>query len=97
MTRFPRSRISPVVTINRAVAIAEAGDPGKEWAELERLEGDKRLSDYQPYWAAHAGLLAQLGDTAAAHAAYQRAIGLELDEAVRRFLQKRSAELRGKA
>ena len=88
---------SPVVTINRAVAIAEAGDPREGMAELERLEGDKRLSDYQPYWAARAGLLAQLGDTAAAHAAYQRAIGLELDEAVRRFLQKRSAELRGKA
>ena len=87
----------PVVTINRAVAIAEAGDPREGMAELERLEGDKRLSDYQPYWAARAGLLAQLGDTAAAHAAYQRAIGLELDEAVRRFLQKRSAELRGKA
>ena len=88
---------SPVVTINRAVAIAEAGDPREGMAELERLEGDKRLSDYQPYWAARAGLLAQLGDTAAAHAAYQRAIGLELDEAVRRFLQKRSAALRGKA
>ncbi|HET9534248.1 MAG TPA: RNA polymerase sigma factor [Mesorhizobium sp.] len=88
---------SPVVTINRAVAIAEAGDPREGMAELDRLEGDKRLSDYQPYWAARAGLLAQLGDTAAAHAAYQRAIGLELDEAVRRFLQKRSAELRGKA
>ncbi|MET0940647.1 MAG: RNA polymerase sigma factor [Mesorhizobium sp.] len=88
---------SPVVTINRAVAIAEAGDPREGMAELDRLEGDKRLSDYQPYWAARAGLLAQLGDTAAAHAAYQRAIGLELDEAVRRFLQKRSAALRGKA
>ena len=88
---------SPVVTINRAVAIAEAGDPREGMAELERLDGDKRLSDYQPYWAARAGLLAQLGDTAAAHAAYQRAIGLELDEAVRRFLQKRSAALRGKA
>jgi RNA polymerase sigma-70 factor (ECF subfamily) len=88
---------SPVVTINRAVAIAEAGDPREGMAELGRLEGDKRLSDYQPYWAARAGLLAQLGDTAAAHAAYQRAIGLELDEAVRRFLQKRSAALRGKA
>ena len=88
---------SPVVTINRAVAIAEAGDPREGMAELDRLEGDKRLSDYQPYWAARAGLLAQLGDTAAAHAAYQRATGLELDEAVRRFLQKRSAALRGKA
>lgn len=88
---------SPVVTINRAVAIAEAGDPREGMAELDRLEGDRRLSDYQPYWAARAGLLAQLGDTAAAHAAYQRAIGLELDEAVRRFLQKRSAALRGKA
>ncbi len=84
---------SPVVAINRAVAIAEAGDPEAGIAELDRLADDKRLTDYQPYWAARAGLLTQLGGTATADEAYGRAIGLERDEAVRRFLQNRRAAL----
>ena len=57
------------------------------------LGDDKRLEGYQPYWAARAGLLARLGQTTPATAAYDQAIGLERDPAVRRFLQKRRAEL----
>jgi RNA polymerase sigma-70 factor, ECF subfamily len=52
-----------------------------------------RLAQYQPYWAARAGLLARTGDTTAANDAYGRAIGLEADPAVRRFLQRRRKEL----
>jgi RNA polymerase sigma-70 factor (ECF subfamily) len=84
---------SPVVTINRAVAVAETSGAEAGLAELDRVAGDRRLGDYQPYWAARAGLLARLGDPAAADEAYRRAIGLEPDAAVRRFLQQRRAAL----
>jgi RNA polymerase sigma-70 factor, ECF subfamily len=86
---------SPVVAINRAVAIAETDGPAAGLAALAALEGDGRLSEYQPYWAARAALLAAAGDIDAADAAYQQAIGLERDPAVRRFLQHRRAAMRG--
>ena len=84
---------SPVVAINRSVAVAEINGAVAGLAELDRLADDPRLADYQPYWAARAGLLVRAGFTADAAAAYQRAIGLEPDLAVRRFLQGRLAAL----
>ena len=85
---------SPVVAINRAVALAETGHAAAGLAALDALADDARLADYQPYWAARAGLLARTGDATAADQAYERAIGLESDPAVRRFLQTRRAALR---
>jgi RNA polymerase sigma-70 factor (ECF subfamily) len=84
---------SPVVAINRAVAVAEVEGAAAGLAALDRLAGDPRLVDYQPYWAARAGLLVRAGSAADAAAAYRRAIGLEADPAVRRFLQGRLAGL----
>lgn len=80
---------SPVVAINRAVAIAEAHGAAHGLAALDAIGADARLADYQPYWAARAGLLARHGEIEAADTAYRRAIGLEADPAVRRFLQQR--------
>ena len=85
---------SPVVAINRATAIAETHGAAAGLAALDALADDRRLADYQPYWAARAGLLRQTGEVEAAEEAYDRAIGLEADPAVRRFLQQRRAELR---
>jgi RNA polymerase sigma-70 factor, ECF subfamily len=85
---------SPVVAINRAVAVAETTGAAAGLAALETWSGDTRLVQYQPYWAARAGLLARLGNTEAAEDAYQMAIGLEADPAVRHFLQQRRSELR---
>ena len=68
---------SPVVAINRAIAIAETDGPAAGLAALAALEGDARLAQYQPYWAARAALLAAAGDIDAADAAYEQAIGLE--------------------
>jgi RNA polymerase sigma-70 factor (ECF subfamily) len=84
---------SPVVAINRAVAIAEVEGTPAGLAALYVLGDDKRLQDYQPYWAARAGLLARLGTIGKAAEAYDRAIGLERDDAVRRFLQAERAKL----
>jgi len=87
---------SPVVAINRAIAIAQARGAAAGVCALDALAQDARLADYQPYWAARAGLLARSGDAAAADQAYARAIGLESDPAVRDFLQRRRAELGGR-
>jgi RNA polymerase sigma-70 factor (ECF subfamily) len=86
---------SPVVAINRAIARAETGGAAAGLAALDELASEPRLSEYQPYWAARAELLMRAGRSAAADEAYQRAIGLESDPALRRFLQERRAELGG--
>lgn len=85
---------SPVVAINRAIAIAETRGPAAGLAALDALIEDPRLSDYQPYWAARAGLLARTGAAADADRAYELAIGLESDPAVRRFLEQRRDAVR---
>jgi len=82
---------SPVAAINRAVALAEAQGAAAGLAALAAMAGDERLAQYQPYWAARAELLARTGERAEAQAAYDQAIGLEADPAVRRFLQRRRA------
>jgi len=84
---------SPVVAINRAIAIAETRGPAAGLAALDSLADDGRIAEYQPYWAARAGLLTRAGNLAAADAAYQLAIGLEVDPAVRAFLQQCRAGL----
>jgi len=84
---------SPVIAINRALALAEVEGPAAALAAMPDPAKDPRINNYQPYWAARADLLARTGDGAVASAAYDQAIGLERDPAVRRFLQKRKAGL----
>ena len=86
---------SPVVALNRAIAIAEIRGAQAGLAALDELADEARLADYQPYWAARAGLLERAGVVAGADDAYRRAIGLEADPAVRRFLQQRRERLGG--
>jgi RNA polymerase sigma-70 factor, ECF subfamily len=75
------------------VALAEADGTAAGLDALRELEGDARLRDYQPYWAARAELLARSGDKPGAAEAYRLAMGLERDEAVRRFLQRKAEAL----
>jgi predicted RNA polymerase sigma factor len=83
-------RISP--TLGRltgyAAALAEATGPEAGVAVLDGLEPEAVLS-YQPYWAVRAHLLQRLGKTSEAMEAYDRAIGLAEEPAVRAFLLKR--------
>jgi len=81
---------SPVVALNRALAIAEVDGPQ---AGLQAMPDDPRLAEYQPYWAARAELLSRDGAAGEAGHAYDLAIGLERDPAVRRFLERRRAAL----
>jgi predicted RNA polymerase sigma factor len=84
---------SPVVAINRALALAELEGPAAALEAMKHLDGDGRLTEYQPYWAARAELLARTGARVDAARAYEIAIGLERDPAVRRFLQQRRSDL----
>src|SRR6267142_1023602 len=88
---------SPVVVINRALAIAEVHGASAALAAMQEIAADGRLAEYQPYWAALAELLAKTGEHAEARHAYEIAIGLERDASVRRFLQQRQSELGGGA
>jgi RNA polymerase sigma-70 factor (ECF subfamily) len=84
---------SPVVAINRALAIAEVKGANSGLEAMQGVAADVRLAEYQPYWAARAELLARTGAYGEARRAYEIAIGLERDPAVRRFLQRRQSTL----
>jgi RNA polymerase sigma-70 factor (ECF subfamily) len=84
---------SPVVAINRAIAVAERDGAQAGLDAIERLAGDPRLAEYQPWWAARADLLARTEKYEEACYAYEVAIGLERDESVRRFLDRRRRAL----
>lgn len=85
---------SPVVAVNRALAIAELHGPQAAGAALKDIAADERITQYQPYWAARAELLSKTGALDEAWQAYDIAIGLEREPAVRAFLQKRQAGLK---
>ncbi len=82
---------SSVVELNRAVAIAEAGDVEAALALVERLELDR----YHYLHATRAELLRRLDRTEDARAAYDRALKLVHSDAEKRFLERRLAELQG--
>ena len=84
---------SPVVAVNRAIAIAETRGAAAGLAALDSLTDDPQLAAYQPYWAARAEMLALTGAPAEADQAYELAIGLESDPAVRRYLQRQRERL----
>ncbi|MET0999809.1 MAG: DUF6596 domain-containing protein [Marmoricola sp.] len=81
---------SPVVTINRAAALAMADGPHVGLALLDGLDADERLERYQPWHATRAELLARAGDTEGAAVAYRRAIELTQNTAERVALEARS-------
>lgn len=84
---------SPVVAVNRALAVAEIEGPEKALEMLSQHGTTPQLTEYQPFWAVQAELLTRTGKAEEARKAYEVAIGLERDPAVRRFLQKRRAKL----
>jgi len=88
---------SPVVAINRTLAVAELRGPDAALEALPDSATDARLLEYQPYWAARANLLTRAARNAEAGEAYEIAIGLERDPAVRRFLQRRQSALNNKS
>jgi RNA polymerase sigma-70 factor, ECF subfamily len=86
---------SPVVTLNRAVAVGRAEGAAHGLALLAAIPPEQAagLDRYQPYHAARAALLRAAGDLAAAADAYRRAIALTETDAERRFLERQLASL----
>ena len=84
---------SPVVILNRAAALAERDGPEAALASLDTIADDKRMADYQPYWAARGHFAARAGRKDQAHEALTLAIGLSTDEAVRQYLTGQRAAL----
>ena len=80
---------SPVVELNRAVAVAESGEVDAALALVEGLQ----LGDYHYLHSTSAELLRRLGRAEDARAAYERALELVHADAERRLLQRRLAEL----
>ena len=88
-----RAEPSPVVELNRAVAIAMRDGPAAGLALVDAILARGELSDYRLAHAARADLCRRLGRTAQAKASYERALALARQEPERRFLEKRLAEL----
>jgi len=84
---------TPVVALNRAVAVGFADGPRAGLALLEPLLEEPALARYQPLHAAHAGLLERVGERARAADAYRRAIALSANDVERAELQRRLGAL----
>ncbi len=84
---------SPVVALNRAVAVAMTGELDRGLALVDELERAGELRGYHLVHATRADLLRRRGDRAAAALAYERALESVGSEVERRFLQRRLAEL----
>jgi RNA polymerase sigma-70 factor, ECF subfamily len=93
--RLARMTPSPVVEVNRAVAVGMADGPRAGLALLDDLGADHRLAAYQPFHAARAELLRRAGDAARAAEAYAQAIALSGNAVEREELERRRAALGG--
>jgi RNA polymerase sigma factor (sigma-70 family) len=87
---------SPVVALNRIVALSKVEGVEAGLAELNKLSEDRTLRNYYPFYAARGELLREAGNKIEAIDSYQKALGLTSSEPVRRFLMKRITDCGGK-
>jgi RNA polymerase sigma-70 factor (ECF subfamily) len=88
-----RADPSPVIEVNRAIAVAMAGSLEEGLALLDEVEKRQELSEFHLLPAARADLLRRLGRTAEAADAYRRALSLATNDVEVRFLRRRLAQL----
>jgi RNA polymerase sigma-70 factor, ECF subfamily len=86
---------SPVIELNRAVAVAMRDGPAAGLAVVDDILGRGDLAEYRFAHAARADLCRRLGRTGEARASYERALAFTRQEPERRFLERRLAELSG--
>ena len=89
-----RADPSPVIELNRAVALAMRDGPVAGLAVVDAILGRGELQDYRPAHAARADLCRRLGRVADARASYERALALSRQDPERRFIERRLEELR---
>lgn len=82
---------TPVVALNWAIAIAELGQPKLALSKVEALEN--QLKSFQPFYAAYAGILSQLGQLGKSRKMYEMAIKLSHNSANTLFLEKKLQKL----
>ncbi|MGQ0572168.1 MAG: RNA polymerase sigma factor, partial [Armatimonadota bacterium] len=92
-----RADPSPVVDLNRAVAVTMRDGPLAGLALIDAILARGDLGDYHLAHSARADLCRRLGRTAEARVSYERALSLTRQEPERRFLERRLSELRGSA
>ncbi len=88
-----RMQPSPIVSLNRAVAVAMADGPRSGLVLIDVLSGNDDLANYHLLHAARADLLRRLGSQAEAADHYQRALALVTNDRERRFLERRLREV----
>ncbi|MGH9805105.1 MAG: RNA polymerase subunit sigma-24, partial [Candidatus Acidiferrales bacterium] len=91
--RLENVQPSPIVSLNRAVAVAMADGPRQGLALIEALAATGELDNYHLLHAARADLLRRLGASAEAAESYRRALALVTNESERRFLERRLGEI----
>ena len=87
---------SPVVDLNRAVALAQVAGPDVGLAAVDALAADPSLAEYRFLHSTRADFLRRLGRRALALDAYERAVALAQNSAERAFLERRIAEVRAR-
>jgi RNA polymerase sigma-70 factor (ECF subfamily) len=88
-----RLQPSPVVSLNRAVAVAMVDGPQPALALIEQLAASGTLDDYHLLHAARADMLRRAGSVEEAAKSYQRALALAANDSERRFLERRLREV----
>jgi RNA polymerase sigma-70 factor (ECF subfamily) len=91
--QLKRVQPSPIVSLNRAVAVAMADGPRAGLAEMEALSASNDLDDYHLLHAARADLLRRLGLFNESAKSYVRALALVTNDSERRFLERRLREV----
>ena len=86
---------SPIVQLNRAVAVAMVQGPRTGLQLIDGLAASNDLEDYHLLHAARADFLRRMADFSEAEKSYQRALELATNESERRYLQRRLKEVRG--
>jgi RNA polymerase sigma-70 factor, ECF subfamily len=88
-----RVQPSPVVSLNRAVAVAMVNGPEPALAIIDKLAAESDLDNYHLMHAARADLLRRIGSSEEAAKSYKRALALVTNDSERRFLQRRLREV----
>jgi RNA polymerase sigma-70 factor (ECF subfamily) len=91
--QLERVQPSPIVSLNRAVAVAMADGPRAGLTVIDRLAGSNDLNEYHLLHAARADLLRRLGSFDESARSYERALALVTNESERRFLERRLREV----
>jgi RNA polymerase sigma-70 factor, ECF subfamily len=92
-----RAQPSPVVSLNRAVAVAMVEGPRSGLALIDDLVASNELANYHLLYAARADLLRRLGSSSEAAKSYRRALALVTNDSERRFLDRRLREVQFQA